>query len=101
MRKTEAYRLSRYACYLIVMNADPNKPIVAVGQTYFAYQTRREEIADLLAISGLPEDQKGITLRFLLYTFYTRLQKAAQETSVVKPSDFATFYDKGYIGLRK
>ena len=101
MRKAEAYRLSRYACYLIVMNADPNKPIVAVGQTYFAYQARREEIADLLAMSELPEDQKRIMLRFLLYTFYTRLQKAAQETSVVKPSDFATFYDKGYIGFRK
>jgi DNA-damage-inducible protein D len=101
MRKTEAYRLSRYACYLIVMNADPNKPIVAVGQTYFAYQARREEIADLLAMSELPEDQKCIMLRFLLYTFYARLQKAAQETSVVKPFDFATFYDKGYIGLRK
>jgi DNA-damage-inducible protein D len=86
---------------LTLQNADPNKPIVAVGQTYFAYQARREEIADLLAMSELPEDQKRIMLRFLLYTFYTRLQKAAQETSVVKPSDFATFYDKGCIGLRK
>src|SRR5438552_17193424 len=44
IRKTEAYRLSRYACYLIIMNADPHKPVVAVGQTYFAYQARRTEI---------------------------------------------------------
>jgi DNA-damage-inducible protein D len=99
LRKTEAYRLSRYACYLIVMNADPHKPIVAVGQTYFAYQTRRQEIAGMLALTGLPEDQKRIILRFMLDTFNTRLQKAAQQTSVVKPSDFATFFDNGYMGL--
>jgi DNA-damage-inducible protein D len=98
-RPVEDYHLSRYACYLIVQNADPNKPIVSLGQTYFAYQTRRQEIADELALSALPEDQKRIILRSMLATFNVRLQDAAQQAGVVEPSDFATFYDHGYMGL--
>ena len=96
-RKFDTVHLSRYACYLIVENADPSKPIVALGQAYFAVQTRRQELADELAM--LPEEQKRLMYRSQMTIFNTRLAEAAQRAGVIEPFDFAIFQDHGYKGL--
>ncbi|MEO6891383.1 MAG: DNA damage-inducible protein D [Ktedonobacteraceae bacterium] len=89
--------LSRYAAYLAVMNGDPKMPIVAMGQEYFAAQTRRQELADQLA--ALPEEQKRLYLRSEISIYNRQLAEAAHQAGVVQSRDFAIFQDHGYMGL--
>ncbi len=96
-RSVEDVHLSRYACYLIVQNADPGKEIVALGQTYFALQTRHAEVADEMA--ALSEEQKRLFLRGQIADHNRQLAAAANEAGVIEPADFAVFQDHGYMGL--
>ncbi len=98
-RPLEDVQLSRYACYLIVQNADPSKPIVAFGQTYFALQTRRQELGDAERFGQLPEDERRLAIRHELSEHNKALSAAAKSAGVATPIDYAIFQDHGYKGL--
>ena len=96
-RGVEDFVLSRYACYLIVMNGDPQKEVIAVGQTYFAVKTRQQELID--HYDELSEDQKRLAIRNEMSVHNKSLAEAAQMAGVVEPRDYAIFQNKGYQGL--
>ena len=89
------YKLSRYICYLIVQNADPSKEVVAMGQTYFAIQTRKQEITEQ-EYDSLSDDDKRFYQRRLTKQGNNTLQKVATSAGV---KNMAEFHNAGYKGL--
>ncbi|MEA5013145.1 MAG: DNA damage-inducible protein D [Candidatus Limiplasma sp.] len=97
VKRVEDYQLSRYACYLIVMNGDPAKEVIAIGQTYFAVKTRQQELIE--DYDSLTEDQKRLAIRNEMIEHNKSLAEAAQQAGVETSQDFAIFQNHGYQGL--
>lgn len=91
------YKLTRYACYLIVQNGDPRKEVIALGQTYFAIQTRRQEVADYF--NQLDEDNKWLVIRGDIKQWNQMLAEAAHNAGVISDEEYAAFQNAGYMGL--